>query len=136
MLVDKTLKAIRKLRSTNLSKLKEDEDLQAQVLWYLYTAVQGALDIALKFISRLNIETPDTYSDVFRILLKEKIIPKPLANKLITMAKFRNVIAHMYLELDLDTIIDIIKNDLDDIETLIRILYDEGKKRGFDIFTF
>ena len=52
------------------------------------------------------------------------------------MAKFRNVIAHMYLELDLDTIIDIIKNDLDDIETLIRILYDEGKKRGFDIFTF
>jgi len=116
--------------------LKEDEDLQAQVLWYLYTAVQGALDIALKFISRLNIETPDTYSDVFRILLKEKIIPKPLANKLITMAKFRNVIAHIYLELDLDTIIDIIKNDLDDIETLIRILYDEGKKRGFDIFTF
>ena len=136
MLVNKTLKAIKKLRSIELNKLKNDEDLQAQTLWYLYIAVQGALDIALKFISRLNLETPETYSDAFKILMQEKIIPAALAKRLMSMAKFRNVIVHMYLEIDLDTVVDIIKNDLDDIETFISILHKEGKKRGIDIFSF
>ena len=67
--------------------LRRDKKLLGSILWYLYTAVQGTIDLGLKVISKLKLKSPESYVDVFEVLMNEGILPKDLAMKLIKMAK-------------------------------------------------
>jgi uncharacterized protein YutE (UPF0331/DUF86 family) len=56
------------------------------------------------------------------MLNEAKLINKDLMHKMVKMAKFRNVIAHDYEELDYEIIYDIFKNRLIDIEDFINTI--------------
>jgi len=136
MLVENILEALKILKELQAKKYEEiekDKILIGSIVWYLYVAVQGSIDLALKVISLLNLRTPESYSDAFEILEEEDILPRSLVEKLVTMVRFRHVIAHAYAKIDLRKIYKILHENLNDIEEYIRCLKERLKSRGIDI---
>jgi len=136
MLVENILEALKILKELQAKKYEEiekDKILIGSIVWYLYVAVQGSIDLALKVISLLNLRIPESYSDAFKILEEEDILPRSLVEKLVTMVRFRHVIAHAYAKIDLRKIYKILHENLNDIEEYIRCLKERLKSRGIDI---
>ncbi len=68
------------------------------------------LSIGERIISEFNFRKPDSYADVPKILVENKVIPVDLGEKLVDLAKFRNVLVHEYLSLDHERVYEHLKN--------------------------
>jgi len=66
----------------------------------LQRAAEAGISIGNHIISRLNLRAPQDYSDVFRVLMEAKVLPFDLAQQMMDMAKFRNLLVHIYWEID------------------------------------
>jgi uncharacterized protein YutE (UPF0331/DUF86 family) len=69
-------------------------------------------------------EIPSTYADVFSTLAKIGVLPNGFARTMIAMVKFRNVLVHLYLEVDSKRVYRYIQEELDDFERFIRYVSD------------
>jgi len=136
MIYEKVLDALeflKRYRNITPEALSGDRKLLGSILWYLYTAIQGSIDLGLKVISKLKLKIPESYADVFLVLKDEGIIPENLARELIKMAKFRHILAHIYFKLDLKIVCDIIREKLGEIEEYLQTLADALKQRNIRI---
>ena len=66
------------------------------------------MDIGNHVISDRGYPKPESYADVFRILVEKGIIPAELLEELAGMAAFRNVLVHDYLRLDREKVYSIL----------------------------
>ncbi|MEQ9715937.1 MAG: HepT-like ribonuclease domain-containing protein [Candidatus Asgardarchaeum sp.] len=82
------LKVLEELRKKTYEELVSNRVIVSAVLWNLYIAVQGCIDIGLKIIEHLELRDATSYSDVFNVLYESKIISKELSEKLKKTAKF------------------------------------------------
>lgn len=66
----------------------------------LHLAMETFLTIGEMIISEFGFTKPDTYADIPMILFENKVISNQLKDKLVDLARFRNVLVHDYLRLD------------------------------------
>ncbi len=97
-----------------------DRALQAQAERWLYLAAECALDLASHLIADKGWQTPVTYREAFRTLEQRGVLPPDLTKKMEGWAGLRNVLVHMYLDVDHATIHEILRNDLDELEAFAR----------------
>lgn len=83
-------------------------------------AIQAALDIGATLLAEAGTDVPSEYHDIFPKLAEIDVLPLPLANRLINMSKFRNVLVHLYMEIDLERLYSYIQNNLDDFNEFAR----------------
>ncbi len=127
------LEFLREQKNITPEVLRSDRKLLGSILWYLYMAVQGSIDLGLKVISKLKLRVPESYADVFLVLKDEGIIPEDLTEELIKIAKFRHLLAHAYFKLDLEIICRIVREKLDDVENYLYILANVLKQKNIKI---
>ena len=113
----------------SLIDFQKDKILKGALERYLQLAAEASIDIGeidendleRKIdIAELDLESPIFNKDVFRILGEKKIISKKLANNFEKIARFRNILVHDYIKLDLKKMYDYLKNDLDDFDQFIK----------------
>lgn len=85
--------------------------------YLLIVATEAAIDICNHVVARQGGRAPQDYADCFAILAELKVIEPELATRLKKMARFRNLIVHLYWKVDNRQVYQIIKNDLDDLDT-------------------
>ena len=109
----------------NLSRLKEksvlsweqfrnDLDTQDIVLHNLQLAIQICVDIGNHIIADENWKVPTTLGDTFQILAANKVILRDMAQTMVSMTGFRNILIHEYEEVDLKKVYHILTNRLSD----------------------
>ena len=80
----------------------------------------------------MPVETPETYADIFKSLMRMKIINMALSDRMVLMAKFRNRLVHLYWDIDRQELYRIIQEDINDFsefqDAIVRFL----KKRDAD----
>ncbi len=107
---------VRELRTlARPERIAEDVREQRFVEHTLQLAIQAALDVASHIVSDERLGEPDTNRDVFRLLERAGIVPEHLGTRLEQMAGFRNVVVHLYQEVDLRIVRDVVENHLDDL---------------------
>ena len=79
----------------------------------MLVAIQSAIDIATDIIAENGLRRPETYRETFEILAEDGIIDAFLAKGLSDLAGFRNVIVHIYWDLDLAQVYEILQSDSD-----------------------
>lgn len=94
------------------------KDIQA-VKYSLLESIEACIDIASHMISADNLERPESYAEMFEILAKIGVIDKKLAEKLADMARFRNILVHGYAKIDNLKVLEVVKEDLEDIEEFV-----------------
>jgi len=87
---------------------------------YLQLAIQAVLDISHHIVADRNLALPADSKSLFDTLAREKVISRQLAAKLASMAGFRNVLVHEYLEIDRRRVYRALKTELRDFESFIR----------------
>jgi len=80
----------------------------------LQIMIETCTDIANHIISDEQLRTPVTYSDTFKVLCENNIIPVDLFDIMVKMVKFRNIIVHQYERVDSQIVIVILKKHIDD----------------------
>lgn len=65
-----------------------------------HLTLETCLTIGEMLISECGFRKPDTYADIPRILCENKVIREQLKDRLVDLARFRNVLVHDYLRLD------------------------------------
>lgn len=112
----------------SLVDFKKDKVLRGALERYLQLASEAAIDIGEIIISELKLPAPITNKEIFEILGKQKILPLKLANNFSNIAKFRNILVHDYLDIDLKKMYDYLQKDLSDFEKFIMAIAKFVKK--------
>ncbi|MDP2767088.1 MAG: DUF86 domain-containing protein [Candidatus Methanoperedens sp.] len=88
----------------------------------LLVAIEAAFSICNHIAARLGKKIPESYSDCFIILWEEGFVPKELSDRLARMAKFRNMLVHLYWEIDDAKVFEIIEKDSKDLYEFIETM--------------
>jgi uncharacterized protein YutE (UPF0331/DUF86 family) len=103
---------------------------------HFQVAIQAAIDIGQYLLSNLMIKQPADYADTFVKLGEAGVVPPDFASRLVDMARFRNVLVRLYLEVDARKVYQYIQNNLGDFEIFARYVADfvqnYPKTHGFE----
>jgi len=108
--------ALKELQSLTYEEFAQDEVLRASVERNFQVAIQAALDIGSILLASLSVVVPSEYKEVFPKLAEVGILPASFAEKLVGMAKFRNVLVHLYLTVDVGKMYGYLQHDLGDLD--------------------
>lgn len=72
----------------------------------LQRAAEGAISIGNHLIARLGLRSPSDYADVFRVLGEVQILPGEVVRAMMDMARFRNLLVHVYWAIDHERVYD------------------------------
>jgi uncharacterized protein YutE (UPF0331/DUF86 family) len=92
--------------------------------YLLITTIEDALAIANHVIASEGYRAPTDYADAFRSLAEAGVLEEPLSHRLEAMARFRNLLIHVYAEVDDRRVHGFLQSDLSDLEQLARLILD------------
>ena len=98
---------------------------------WLQLASECALDLAHPVIADQGWKTPNTYREAFQVLRDEGALSPHLAHQMEQWAGLRNVLVHLYLEVDHERLYEVLQRDLDELERFaaeIRLVADQPRR--------
>lgn len=110
------MNALKELQRLTYDEFARDHILRGSAERYFQVAIQAALDIGSMILAESVVRVPESYGDIFPRLADIGVLPADFAQKLVGMAKFRNVLVHLYLEVDLRKVYHYLQHDLGDFE--------------------
>ncbi len=112
--------ALRKLRPLTYDEFAREHVLVGSAERDFQVAIQAALDIGSIILANQTVWVAQGYKAIFPKLAEIGVLPPDFAQKLVGMAKFRNVLVHLYLEVDLQRVYRYLQENLGDFETFAR----------------
>lgn len=119
------LKKLSELKAISEAEFLADYRNYDSAKYNLQISIEAMVDIGNHIISRENLGIPKTNADTFRILAKENIISNDQLSFYVAMTKFRNMVVHLYEEIDEREIYKILQNNLDDFEVFIKSIFNK-----------
>ncbi|MGC9336908.1 MAG: type VII toxin-antitoxin system HepT family RNase toxin [Candidatus Cloacimonadia bacterium] len=102
--------------------MKEDYELRSAIERNLQLAIESALDVGEVIISARGFEKPEDYRSVILILGRHNVIPRDFAERFAEAAKFRNILVHMYAEVDGEMLYGILQNNRGDFDEFAKYI--------------
>ena len=116
------VKILESYKKYSLEEIKNDYTLRGAIERYLQVAIECAIDIGEMIISFEALRKPETYREVIRILGEKNILPKDFSNKFEDAVKFRNILVHMYTDIDINILYKILQRNLDDFNQFAKYI--------------
>lgn len=102
----------------------ENFTIQDSVVLNVQRACEAAIDMAMHVIAVRRLGVPQDARSAFDILAVERLIERPLADRMKAMVGFRNIAVHDYQRLQVVILRRVIEERLEDLRTLGRLLLD------------
>lgn len=115
-LMKKYVDFLKSKREVSIEMLKENYELMSAIERNLELALESMLDIGEMIISEEEFEKPEDYKGVILTLGKEGILPKGFAKKLAPAAGLRNILVHMYAEVNVEKVHRFLQENLGDFD--------------------
>lgn len=128
--IEDLLRNLRRLAEVSRDDFLRDRGLQAQAERWLHLSAECALDLANHLIADRGWRTPQTYRESFTILRDEGVLSGDLAEKLEGWAGLRNVLVHLYLEVDHERVWEILTEDLDQLADFAAAVAEAASQEG------
>jgi uncharacterized protein YutE (UPF0331/DUF86 family) len=111
-------------RLQDLSAFKQDEFLKdpdkiGSAKYHFIVAIESCIDMCNHIISRNGFRAPEDYGDTFRVMNEEGALKPDFSDELVNMAKFRNRLVHIYLEVENKQVFEILQNRLNDFKKFV-----------------
>jgi uncharacterized protein YutE (UPF0331/DUF86 family) len=87
----------------------------------LELAVQICVDLGTQLVMERSVRAPENYADVFKSMAEADLLPTDLAGRLGEAAKQRNLLVHLYMEIDDHAVFESL-NHLDDLRAFGEIV--------------
>ena len=115
-LLDQYLGQIREFTHLTVQEYNSDWKVQRVVERTLQLMIETCLDVTGHIISDEGWRVPNTYADMFLILVENNLLERGRLENLQKMAQFRNLVVHDYGRIDPEIVIGILQNKLPDFE--------------------
>ncbi len=117
-----------------LSKLTQDEflgdpDKLGSAKYHLIIAIECCLDLAHHIISSEGLRRPEDFADAFKVLAENEIINREMLPKLEGMARFRNLLVHVYSRVDNTRVYEVLQSNLGDFDYFARVIINFLRKK-------
>jgi uncharacterized protein YutE (UPF0331/DUF86 family) len=103
-----------------------DADAQDIAVRRLLVAIESALSLCYHVSARRLRQVPEDFSACFAGLGEAGLVPPELAGRLQSMARFRNLLVHMYWKVDYGRVYDLLSDGLGDLRafssTIVRLV--------------
>ncbi len=116
------VKILNSYKKSSIQDINEDFTLRGAVERYLEVSLECVLDIGEMVISKEGFRKPETYKEVIVILGEAGIFPIEFAERFAEAAKFRNILVHMYAEVDVGMVYDVLQNNLGDFDEFAKYI--------------
>ncbi len=115
-----SVERIRKIKTLPMEVFLKDQDQQDIGCYRLQIAIEAALSLCYHITAKELRKVPDEYAQCFVLLEEAGIITADLSGNLQKMARFRNLLVHMYWKIDYTAVYEIIENNTEDLEEFCR----------------
>lgn len=97
-----------------------DERNLYTVMHLLLICIEAVASICNHLMAKTAQKAPASYGECFEGLRDLDILDDALVNRLIQMARFRNILVHRYWEIDQERVVQYTRNNLDDFDEYLR----------------
>jgi uncharacterized protein YutE (UPF0331/DUF86 family) len=115
--ISRSISRLREIVALDREAFLVDEDSQDIARSRLLTAIEAALNLCFHVAAKKLRRVPEEYAQCFSFLAEANLISHTLAERLAAMARFRNLLVHLYWNVDYGQVYDILSNNLEDLET-------------------
>lgn len=98
--LEELLERLDEVRQAGEDAYLANQQQRAATERWLQVAVQICIDLGTQLVSEQSARPPSDYAEVFTILGEKGILASDLAQRLGDAAKQRNLIVHLYMEID------------------------------------
>lgn len=112
--LDLYLGYLKELQKVPRARFVQDHHIYGLAERYLQLGIQIVLDVGQMIIVAKNLRRPEDGKEVFVILGENKNITKNLAQGLVGIANFRNILVHDYEKIDLKKVYVNLQQNLKD----------------------
>ncbi|ADN50506.1 type VII toxin-antitoxin system MntA family adenylyltransferase antitoxin [Vulcanisaeta distributa] len=124
------LRSIRdRVRAVN--DLRGDLMLKGAVERYLHLAVESLINAGMRLCSILNLNKPERYRDIARILMNANILSDETGRLFELWIGFRNVLVHGYAVIDPERLIEAL-NEVDELDRVINEISNFIRDKSID----
>jgi uncharacterized protein YutE (UPF0331/DUF86 family) len=110
-----SLGRLERFRSVSKSQFLADQDMLDLACYRLLIAIEASLSLCYHVSAKRLQKVPEEYADCFAQLGKGGIIPLDLSERLQKMARFRNLLVHVYWKIDYERVYDVVQRDLGEL---------------------
>lgn len=116
------IEELQKLSDISKKDFLKNTERQYAVMHLLQLAIESSLSAGNHIVSRKRLGIPKNYQDVFTLMEKGDLLSPEFAREMMKMARFRNRLVHVYWEMDLELIYDVLASKLDDFERFADVI--------------
>jgi len=120
--IKQALGNLRDYSHLGMEKVLNDSTILGSIKYNFIVAIQSCIDICNHIIAKEQARAPEDYADCFKILGEMGTLEKDCAERLIQMARFRNLLVHLYWEVNNQRVYEILQKDLDDFDLFLEKL--------------
>lgn len=113
--IEEAVARLTRLRAMPRDAFLRDEDARDLACYRLLVAAEAALALCYHVTARRLGKIPQDYAGCFGLLGEAGLIDRDLAERLASMARFRNLLVHMYWKVDYGRVYDILQHGLEDL---------------------
>lgn len=124
------LKFLKLLQKFSLRQIEEDPFKKGALLHYLQLSAEICIDLGEMIIAAENFEIPPESVQIFLILSKEKILSSTFAKNFSAVARFRNLLVHEYVKIDMKKVYDYLQQELGQFEIFARAVAKYARGSG------
>jgi uncharacterized protein YutE (UPF0331/DUF86 family) len=99
-LLEAMLERLEEIRGVGEEAYLADAQQRLATERLLQLSIQICIDLAAQVVSEQSAPPPSSYSDVFKILGDKGVISGEIAERLGNAARQRNLLVHLYMEID------------------------------------
>jgi uncharacterized protein YutE (UPF0331/DUF86 family) len=119
--IEESVGRLERFRPLTREAFLADRDAQDIASYRLLVAIEAALGLCYHIAARGQRKVPEGYAECFAILRDAGFIPADLSGRLRQMARFRNILIHMYWKVDYGRVYDVIQESLPDLRAFAAV---------------
>jgi len=116
--IEDALQNLEKFRAMSAEAFLANRDFVDAACYRLLVAIEAALGLCYHIAAKHLRRVPEEHAECFAVLGDAGIVERELAARLQAMARFRNVLVHLYAKVDRRRVHEIIRDDLPDLRAL------------------
>ena len=114
--MDEALQKLNRLGQASKTEFLGHHEKVDASKYNLIVAIEATIDICNRIVSKERFGQPQDYSGVIRLMLEKDVLEEELAKRLIRMVKFRNMLVHLYWNVEDERVYEYLRNNLNDFD--------------------
>ncbi len=113
--IEESVTRLEEFRGLSLEAFVSDRDALDVASYRLLIAIEASLALCYHVSAKRLRKVPEEYAECFGLLYEAGLISEGLTKRLQQMARFRNLLVHVYWKIDHSRLYTVIRDDLGDL---------------------